>query len=89
MNADMAVELTRQALLTAFLVSAPILALAFVVGILVSIIQILTSMQDPAFNTIPRLAAFLAGLLVLMPWMTERLVTYTIALFSNMARYAH
>jgi flagellar biosynthetic protein FliQ len=89
MNADMAVELTRQALLMAFLVSAPILALAFVVGILVSIIQILTSMQDPAFNTIPRLAAFLAGLLVLMPWMTERLVTYTIALFSNMARYAH
>ncbi len=89
MNADMAVELTRQALLTAFLVSAPILALAFVVGVLVSIIQILTSMQDPAFNTIPRLAAFLAGLLVLMPWMTERLVTYTIALFSNMARYAH
>lgn len=89
MNADMAVELTRQALLTAFLVSAPILALAFVVGVLVSIIQILTSMQDPAFNTIPRLAAFLAGLLVLMPWMTERLVTYTISLFSNMARYAH
>lgn len=89
MNADMAVELTRQALLTAFLVSAPILALAFVVGVLVSIIQILTSMQDPAFNTIPRLAAFLAGLLILMPWMTERLVTYTIALFSNMARYAH
>jgi len=89
MNADMAVELTRQALLTAFLVSAPILALAFVVGVLVSIIQILTSMQDPAFNTIPRLAAFLAGLLVLMPWMTERLVAYTISLFSNMARYAH
>lgn len=89
MNADMAVELTRQALLMAFLVSAPVLALAFVVGVLVSIIQILTSMQDPAFNTIPRLAAFLGGLLILMPWMTERLVTYTIALFSNMARYAH
>lgn len=88
MNADMAVELTRQALLTAFLISAPILALAFVVGILVSIIQILTSMQDPAFNTIPRLAAFLAGLLFLMPWMTERLVTYTISLFSNMAKWA-
>ena len=88
MNADLAVELARQALLTAFLVSAPLLALGFAVGVLVSIIQILTSMQDPAFNTIPRLAAFLAGILILMPWMTERLVTYTIALFSNMGRYA-
>lgn len=88
MNADLAVELARQALLTAFFVSAPILLLGFVVGIVVSIVQILTSMQDPAFNTIPRLAAFLVGALALLPWMTERLVTYTVALFSNMARYA-
>jgi flagellar biosynthetic protein FliQ len=87
-NADLAVELARQALLTAFFVSAPILLLGFVVGIVVSIVQILTSMQDPAFNTIPRLAAFLVGALALLPWMTERLVTYTVALFSNMARYA-
>jgi flagellar biosynthetic protein FliQ len=88
MNADLAVELARQALLMAFYVSAPILGLGFAVGIVVSVVQILTSMQDPAFNTIPRLAAFLAGALLLMPWMTERMVTYTIALFSNMARYA-
>jgi flagellar biosynthetic protein FliQ len=88
MNADLAVELARQALLTAFFVSAPLLLLGFLVGVVVSIVQILTSMQDPAFNTIPRLAAFLAGALALMPWMTERLVTYTVALFSNMARYA-
>jgi flagellar biosynthetic protein FliQ len=87
-NADLAVELARQALLTAFFVSAPILLLGFVVGIVVSIVQILTSMQDPAFNTIPRLAAFLVGALALLPWMTERLVTYTVGLFSNMARYA-
>ena len=88
MNADLAIELTRQALLTAFLVSAPILAVGFVVGVLVSIVQILTSMQDPAFHSIPRLAAFLVGALALLPWMTERMVSYTVALFSNMARYA-
>ena len=89
MNADLAVEIARQALLTSFLVSAPILTLGFLVGVIVSIVQILTSMQDPAFNTIPRLGAFLAGILLLLPWMTERLVTYTIALYSNLGRYAH
>ena len=88
MGADQAVELARQALITAFVVSAPILALGFVAGVVVSIIQILTSMQDPAFNTIPRLAAFLVGILALLPWMTERLVTYTIALFGNLGRFA-
>ena len=88
MSSDLAVELARQALITSFLVSAPILALGFVAGVIVSIVQILTSMQDPAFNTIPRLGAFLAGILVLLPWMTERLVTYTVALYSNFARFA-
>lgn len=89
MNADTAVDIARQALIISFIVSAPILALGFVAGVIVSIVQILTSMQDPAFNTIPRLGAFLAGILLLLPWMTERLVTYTIALYSNLGRYAH
>ncbi len=88
MNADTAVDLARQALLTALWVSAPILVVGFVAGILVSLVQILTSMQDPAFNTVPRLAAFLAATLALLPWMTERLVAYTTALYSNLARFA-
>ena len=75
--------------MTTFIISAPILALGFVAGVIVSIVQILTSMQDPAFNTIPRLGAFLAGILLLLPWMTERLVSYTLALYSNLGRYAH
>ena len=89
MNADLAVELARQALMTALYVSGPILALGFAAGVIVSIVQILTSMQDPAFNTVPRLAAFLFGILALLPWMTERLVTYTIALYSGLGRFAH
>lgn len=88
MNADAVVELSRQVLLTTLWVSAPILAVGFAVGIIVSIVQILTSMQDPAFNTVPRLAAFLFGLVALLPWMTERLVVYTTTLFSNLARFA-
>ncbi len=89
MTSDAAVELARQALFTSFMVSAPILALGFVAGVVVSIVQILTSMQDPAFNTIPRLAAFLVGIVLLLPWMTERLVSYTLALYSNLGRFAH
>ena len=57
-------------------------------GIAVSLVQIATSMQDNAFSTIPRLVAFLAGLVLLMPWMLARLITYTAALLGDLSRYA-
>jgi flagellar biosynthetic protein FliQ len=66
----------------------PLLAVGFVVGILMSLIQIITSIQDTAFSTVPRLLAFLGGLLLLLPWMVNRSVTYTSLLFSDLGRYA-
>ena len=88
MTNAMAVDLFRQAMMTAFWLSLPILAIGFVVGIVVSLVQIITSMQDASFGAVPRLAAFLFGLLLLMPWMLNRLMTYTTALFGDLGRYA-
>lgn len=88
MTPEAVVQLFRQALLTAALICAPLLLLAFVVGIVINLIQIVTSLQDSAFSTIPRLVAFLLGFLVLLPWMTSRLVSYTIVLFGDFARHA-
>jgi flagellar biosynthetic protein FliQ len=51
-------------------------------------VQIATSMQDNAFSTIPRLVVFLVGLLFLMPWMLQRLMSYTISLLGDLGRYA-
>ena len=45
-------------------------------------------MQDSVFSTVPRLAAFLAGFLVLLPWMVGRMTDYTTALFHDLWRYA-
>jgi flagellar biosynthesis protein FliQ len=45
-------------------------------------------MQDASFGTVPRLAAFLFGLVLLMPWMLNRMMTYTIGLFGDLGRYA-
>lgn len=88
MNNGMAVDLFRQALITAFWLSMPILTIGFVVGIVVSLVQIITSVQDVSFGAVPRLAAFLFGLLLLMPWMLNRLMTYTTSLFGDLGRYA-
>ena len=83
MTPEAVVELVRQALVTAFWMAAPLLAIGFVAGIAVSLVQIATSMQDNAFSTIPRLVAFLAGLLFLMPWMLHKTMDYTTSLFGQ------
>lgn len=88
MTTAIAIDLFRQALMTTFWLALPILTIGFIAGIVVSLIQIVTSMQDASFGTVPRLAAFLFGLLLLMPWMLNRLITYTVALFGDLGRYA-
>ena len=88
MNTGVAVEIFRQALWMAFWLSLPLLAIGFVAGIVVSLLQIVTSIQDSSFGAVPRLAAFLFGLLVLLPWMTTKLILYTTTLFGDLAHYA-
>lgn len=74
--------------MTTFWLAAPLLAIGFVAGVAISLVQIATSMQDNAFSTIPRLLAFLCGLLILMPWMLQKSMTYTTALLGSLGRYA-
>ena len=88
MTPDSVVQIIREALMVVFWLAAPLLAIGFVAGIAVSLVQIATSMQDTAFSTVPRLIAFLAGLLLLMPWMLQKTMAYTAALLGNLGRYA-
>ena len=88
MTPETVVQLIRQALMTTFWLAAPLLAIGFVAGLVISLVQIASSMQDNAFSTIPRLLAFLAGLLFLLPWMLQRTMSYTIFLFGDLSRYA-
>ena len=74
--------------MTTFWLSLPLLAIGFVAGIAISLVQIVTSMQDSAFSTVPRLAAFLAGILLLMPWMLMKLVSYTTSILGDFQKYA-
>jgi len=89
MTPALAVEIFRHALLETFWLSLPILMIGFVIGIGISLIQVLTSIQDTSFAAVPRLVAFLFGLLLLLPWMTAKLVSYTTILLGDFSRYAH
>ena len=88
MTPDSAVQLVRDALMAAFWLSAPVLAIGFAASVVISLVQILTSIQDATFNTVPRLAAVLAGLIVAMPWMLHKAMSYTVTLLGDFSRYA-
>ena len=87
MNSDMVAHIIGQMFVTAFWTCAPVLAVGFVTGIVISLIQIVTSIQDAGFSSIPRLIAFLAGCLLLMPWMIHKSMAYTTDILGNLNRY--
>jgi len=89
MSVSAVVGLMHDAFLTTFWLSLPVLGIAFIVGIAISLAQILTSIQDSSFSAVPRLTAFLGVLLLAMPWMLTKLIVYTTSLFGNLGRFAH
>jgi flagellar biosynthetic protein FliQ len=88
MTPDTVVQILRTTLMTAFWLAAPLLAVGFIAGIVVSLVQIATSMQDNAFSTVPRLIAFLTAILLLLPWMLQRSMAYAISILGDLGRYA-
>src|SRR5664279_3382995 len=88
MNSLAVVQIVRDALMMAFWLAAPVLIVGFVAGIVMSLLQIVTSIQDSAFSTVPRLAAVLAALILAMPWILQKASTYAISILGNLSRYA-
>lgn len=89
MTPEMVVGIIRQALGATFWIAAPLLAVGFVAGVATSLVQIATSMQDNAVSTIPRLLAFFVALVLLLPWLLQKMLDYTVPLLGNLGRYAH
>jgi flagellar biosynthetic protein FliQ len=88
MTPEFTIQVLRDMFMMAFWLSLPLLAVGFIVGIVVSLVQIVTSIQDTGFNAIPRLIAFLAAFILAMPWMLKNLTAYTVAILGNLGRYA-
>jgi len=73
----------QNALSTLMWIVAPMLIAAIVIGIVVSLIQTLTSIQDQTFSFAPRVIAIFAIFLLTFPWILRVLLTFTSALFSD------
>lgn len=87
MPLERVVELGRLTMQTTLLIGAPILAIATVVSLAISIVQVLTSVQDATVATVPRLLAAAVAVILLMPWMLRRLGMFALQLFSDFRPY--
>ncbi|MBI5766927.1 MAG: flagellar biosynthetic protein FliQ [Verrucomicrobia bacterium] len=89
MNPDLAIDLFKSTVMFALYVVAPFLGVTLVVGLLASVIQSVTSMQEQTLTFVPKLIA-LAGLaLVLTPWLLRTLSEFTITILTRMGTLGH
>ncbi len=83
MNQDTVVNLASQAMSLALKVAGPLLLVGLVVGLVVSVFQAVTQIQEQSLTLIPKIAGVAVVIVVLGPWMLGQLVTYTAALFTS------
>ncbi len=83
MGTDQVVTLGRLMLIEVAILIAPVLGLVVVVSFLLSILQVLTSLQDQTLTAVPRLLATGLALFFLMPWMWRHLALYTVHLLGD------
>ena len=89
MSADYAVELGRDALLMVMLISAPMLGLGLLVGLLVSVFQATTQIQEQTLAFIPKIIAVFVAILIFGPWMLRLLMDYTQQLLLILPKLSH
>lgn len=84
MSSDIVIQIGQEALLMVMLVSAPMLGLGLMVGILVSIFQATTQIQEQTLAFIPKIIAVFVAILVFGPWMLRLMVDYMRNLLINL-----
>jgi flagellar biosynthetic protein FliQ len=88
MSSDLAVELIRRAVLLALSVAAPMLLAALAVGLIVSLIQAVTQIQEQTLTFIPKLLTVGVIFLLTLPWIISRLMEYLVGIIHNLGTLA-
>jgi flagellar biosynthetic protein FliQ len=83
MDSDTVVTLATQAMSLALKISIPLLGVGLVVGVLISIVQAVTSIQEQTLSFIPKVLAMAAVLVIGGPWMLNQLLSYTSELWTS------
>lgn len=87
MTQEMVIAIAERAIWIVLIVSGPLLLIALVVGLLVSIFQATTSIQEQTLAFVPKIIAVLVAIIFFGPWMISQLTSYAADIFNNLTRY--
>ena len=79
---ETAIDLAREMLIIALKIAAPILAAGVLVGLVVSVFQSITSIQDQTVTFVPKIVVMIVVAILLLPWIAARLIEYTSGLLT-------
>ena len=83
------VSLFREAFYTTLLVSAPVLILSLVVGLIISVFQAATSIQEFTLTFVPKLIVVAIVIVLTLPWMMDVMISFTVNLFNQIPSLVH
>ena len=84
MSPEFALEVGKQALIMVLILSAPVLLLGLAVGVLISILQSVTQIQEMTLTFVPKILVTVMAMVFFGPWMLRLLMGYAIKLFSQL-----
>ncbi len=87
MTQQLVIDLGREMLMTTILIAAPLLGVSLIVGLTISIFQAVTQINEMTLTFIPKIAAVVIVLIILMPWMLNLIVNFTTNLLTNLPNY--
>ncbi|MGA1861843.1 flagellar biosynthesis protein FliQ [Deferribacter thermophilus] len=87
MTADFVIEITTKTLELTILIAAPMLIFGLLVGLLISIFQAVTQIQEMTLTFIPKILAVVVALIIFFPWILDKLINFTYNLFLNIPVY--
>ncbi len=87
MTVDLVVELANKALYTVILTSAPVLIISLVIGLIVSIFQTVTSIQEQTLTFVPKIVAVFVTLMILGHWMLNQMTNLIVDMWSDFSVY--
>jgi flagellar biosynthetic protein FliQ len=89
MNPEVAIDVFKTTVIFAIYLAAPFLISMLLIGLVTSLIQSVTSIQEPTLTFTPKLLVFAVISLVVAPWLLRTLGEFTISIFTRMSTLAH
>lgn len=87
MTPEGVIQIAEQGVWTVLLVAGPLLILALVVGLLVSVFQATTQIQEQTLAFVPKIVAVLVGIVFFGPWMLSKVLTFANGIFANLTTF--